>query len=748
MPRREKVTGRVIALDRNLDDALTQLFALLGIVEGEDPLAEMDARVGRRRTHEAIKRILLRESLNQPLIVIFEDLHWIDEQTQEFLNLLADSIGTARILLLVNYRPEYSHQWNSKTYYTQLRLDPLGRVSAGDMLAALLGDGAELAPLKRLIIERTEGTPFFMEETVQMLLDDGSLARNGTIRLARPLIELKIPTTVQAILAARVDRLTPAAKELLQTLAVIGREFPLSLVRAVVGKSDHELSAVLNDLQLGEFVYEQPAVGDTEYIFKHALTQEVAYNSLLTERRRFLHERTGQVIEALFRERLEEHYGDLAHHYSSSNNVAKAVEYLRLSGEQAADRGAYVQASADVELGLKLIERLPGEEQQLRAELSMRLTEGRIVPVLHGMASKERLQTAERVCELSTRLGDDSALIRGLLSVGFSYLNGGQARRGAETTARCLALAQRTQNAEILPYVHLLAAWSAYHAGEPLQALSRFDDLMKRWPSRPQRVPYGLTTLSPWNSVPWMLCLPKLALGRPDEAVKLTDEYLRTARQLDRPFALATALIAAALLRSQRREPEAMRALAETCVALAEEHGFKERLAEARWFRQWALTELGPTERGVTELLPSVAGMTGFNRLIMSSAIPQLYMRVGRMDDALGFIDEELAGIEQSGAHLHESELYGLKGEAILMRDCSATAEAEPCFRNAIEVARSQSAKWWELRATVSLGRLFARTGRCDEARAMLAEIYNWFTEGFDTADLKDAQALLEELNR
>jgi predicted ATPase len=274
----------------------------------------MDAQVGRRRAHEAIKRILLRESLNQSLVVIFEDLHWIDEQTQEFLNLFADSIGTARILLLVNYRPEYSHQWNSKTYYTQLRLDPLGRESAGEMLAALLGDDAELAALKRLIIERTEGTPFFMEETVQMLLDDGSLARNGAVRLARPLAELKIPTTVQAILAARIDRLPPAAKELVQTLAVIGREFPLSLVRAVVGKSDDELSPVLNDLQLGEFVYEQPAVGETEYIFKHALTHEVAYNSLLTERRRLLHERTGQVIEALYRERLEEHYADLARH--------------------------------------------------------------------------------------------------------------------------------------------------------------------------------------------------------------------------------------------------------------------------------------------------------------------------------------------------------------------------------------------------------------------------------------------------
>ena len=228
-------------------------------------------------------------------MVIFEDLHWIDEATQEFLNLLADSIGTAKLLLLVNYRPEYSHQWNSKTYYTQLRLDPLGKESADEMLTALLGDGKDLMPLKRLIIERTEGNPFFMEEIVQVLFDEGALVRDGAaVRLTKPLNALKIPPTVQGILAARIDRLPADAKELLQTLAVIGREFPLSLIHAVVAKSDEELNRLLNDLQLGEFIYEQPAMGDIEYIFKHALTQEVAYNSVLMERRRQLHERSGR----------------------------------------------------------------------------------------------------------------------------------------------------------------------------------------------------------------------------------------------------------------------------------------------------------------------------------------------------------------------------------------------------------------------------------------------------------------------
>src|SRR5271167_403887 len=235
--RREKVNGKVLTLDRALEDTIPYLFSLLGIVEGDDPLAQMDGQIRKRRTLEAIKRILLRESLNQPLMVIFEDLHWIDEATQELLNLLADSIGTAKILLLVNYRPEYSHNWNSKTYYSQLRLDPLGDESADEMLSALLGDGAEVRPLKRLIIERTEGNPFFMEETVQVLLDEGALVRNGTVKLTKALGALKIPPTVQGILAARIDGLPADGKEMLQTLAVIGREFAFGLLRSVVTKS-------------------------------------------------------------------------------------------------------------------------------------------------------------------------------------------------------------------------------------------------------------------------------------------------------------------------------------------------------------------------------------------------------------------------------------------------------------------------------------------------------------------------------
>jgi predicted ATPase len=346
-------------LDRALEDTIPYLFSLLGIVEGADSLAEMDGRIRKRRTLEAIKRIMLRESLNQPLMVIFEDLHWIDEHTQELLNLLADSIGTAKILLLVNYRPEYSHAWNGKTYYTQLRLDPLGREGGEEMLSALLGDGNDLLPLKRLIIERTEGNPFFMEETVQVLFDEGALVRDGAVlRPTRPLGDLKIPPTVQAILAARIDRLPQDEKDLLQTLSVLGREFALSLIRLVTQRAHDDLNQMLGQLQLAEFIYEQPATGDIEYVFKHALTQEVAYGSLLIERRKALHERAGAAMEALFAERIDDYVAELAHHYNRGGNVRKAVEYIGRAGARAAAQVAHTQAVGYLTRAVELVGRL------------------------------------------------------------------------------------------------------------------------------------------------------------------------------------------------------------------------------------------------------------------------------------------------------------------------------------------------------------------------------------------------------
>src|SRR5207249_4220494 len=308
-------------------------------------LQQMDPQIRRRRTFEALKRLFLRESLNQPLILIFEDLHWIDTETQGFLDVLSESVASARILLLVNYRPEYRQEWGSKTYYTQLRLSPLGQAEAAELLTFLLGNDLSLKALQPLILAKTEGTPFFIEEVVQTLAEEGVLSgERGTYHLGKAPTELHISPTVQGVLTARIDRLATAEKALVHQLAVIGRQFPLSLIHHVVTQSEEELYRLLSSLQRKEFLYEQPAFPEPDYIFKHALTQEVAYNSVLQERRKVLHERTAQAIETLFHSRLEDHYSELAHHYSRSGNAQKAVEYFHLAGQKAAQRSANAEA--------------------------------------------------------------------------------------------------------------------------------------------------------------------------------------------------------------------------------------------------------------------------------------------------------------------------------------------------------------------------------------------------------------------
>ena len=453
--RREKVTGRVLALDRGLEDTLPYLFSLLGIVEGDDPLPQMDGQIKKRRTLEAIKRIVLRESLNQPLMVIFEDLHWIDGETQELLNLLVDSIGTAKFLLLVNYRPEYSHQWNNKSYYTQLRLEPLGQDSAEEMLSALLGDGQALNPLKRLIIERTEGTPFFMEEIVQALFEDGVLQRNGTVTLARSLKAVKVPATVQAVLAARIDRLQTEERELLQTLAVLGREFPLGLVRRMTLKPDAEAERTLARLQSAEFIYEQPAAGDVEYVFKHALTQEVAYNALLLERRKLLHERAGLALESMFREQLEDHLDELAHHFSRSDNVAKAVEYLGRAGQQALQRPAYTDAITSLGAALKLLQRLPDDPKRFQRELLLQLALGPALIAIKGLAALEVERAYTRARELCEILGDPPEVFPALWGLWAVHLVRAELRRASELAEQLLRRAQSAHEPVRLIYARM-----------------------------------------------------------------------------------------------------------------------------------------------------------------------------------------------------------------------------------------------------------------------------------------------------
>ncbi len=746
--RREKVTGRVLALDRALEDTLPHLFAMLGVSEGDAALDGMDPAIRRRRTREALKRLLLSESLVQPLIVVFEDLHWIDEETQAVLNLLIESLGTARILLLVNYRPEYRHEWGNKSYYTQLRLDPLGREIAGELLTGLLGDGAALRPLREQIIAKTEGNPFFMEEMVQVLFDQGVLVRNGAVKIARPPESIQIPPTVKGILAARIDRLPASEKDLLQTLAVIGKEFPLSLVTEVIPQA-RDLDRALEHLQLAEFIYEQPASGDVEYTFKHALTQEVAYDSVLIERRRQIHQRTAAALERMFAGKLADHYGELAHHYARAADASRAVEYLRLAATQAAQRSAYDDALRSIGEAQRLIAVMPPSAERDRDELELLVLKGPLLASTRGESAPELATVLERATELSGRIGPGPVTFKVL--IGLWAFNYSQGRLGEALDVLKQALPMAEQFGADLP-----RAAAAGSMGTNLLWMGRVVEARGYLESACAIFERDLDTYLASLAAPVVPSYCQLGwafwiLGYPDQGLRSAEKALELARRLNRPFSIAFALQHSIAVLGLRREFRSMRPLCESLIEVAREHGFPRWLASGEMslgivevFEGGGVDALERARRAVERLKSTGAGLV-YNHATMLLADAQLLP--GRRADGLAVVDAAIESIAESEQRITEPELHRLRGELLLLAPADETA-AEQSFRRALEIARAQSARSWELRAATSLARMLLRRGIRDEARSILEPVYSWFTEGFATADLAAAKSLLDEISR
>jgi class 3 adenylate cyclase/tetratricopeptide (TPR) repeat protein len=371
---RERVTGKLLTLDESLKPVLSGLLALLDVPVDDVQWKAVDPPERRRRTLDAVRQLLLREACEQPVLLVFEDLHWIDGETQTLLDSLVESLPAARLLLLVNYRPEYSHAWGSKTYYRQLRIDPLPPESAGELLDSLLGTDVALGSLKQLLLERTEANPLFLEESVRALAETDVLSgKRGAYRLTRPVEQLKMPATVQAILAARIDSLAIEAKRLLQAAAVIGKDVPLGLLLAIADMPEHEVRTELAHLQAAEFLYEFRLFPDIEYTFKHALTHEVAYFGLLQKQRRELHTRIVDAIERLYRDRLPKQVERLAHHAVRGEVWEKALLYTRQAAQRAAVRSAHREAIASFNQALVALSKLPNYREISEQAIDIRL---------------------------------------------------------------------------------------------------------------------------------------------------------------------------------------------------------------------------------------------------------------------------------------------------------------------------------------------------------------------------------------
>jgi class 3 adenylate cyclase/tetratricopeptide (TPR) repeat protein len=744
---RAKVTGTLLTLDRALEDAVPAVLWILDVPEPGEAFLALEPPQRRRRALESVKRLLLRESQVQPLLLLFEDLHWIDAETQAVLDSLAESLGSAPVLLAVNYRPEYRHGWGSKTYYRQLRIDPLPPESADTLLRALLGADPSTAPLAPLLIARTEGNPLFLEESVRTLVETGALVGEpGAYRLARPAATIQMPATVQAILAARIDRLRPELKRLLQAAAVVGKDVPVTLLAAIAEMADDALQAALGELQTAELLYEARLFPDLEYTFKHALTHEVAYGGVLQERRRALHATILETLERLHADRLGEHAEMLAHHAERAVIADKAIRYLREAGTKAAARSANREAVDYFERALALLAGLPETRERLAEALDIRIALGAPLIALHGPPSPLVEASYRAALDLVERLDDSARRFPVLWGLWYVQFTRGNYTPAVAAGERLLETARReNDSAQLLEAHHTL--WpTLVSMGEVKRALPHIERGIALYDlERHGSIASLYGGHDPGTCCRYFLAAGQWGLGYPERARIAAREAVRLAEMLNHPMTSTMALgfVSSVLyLRGDRLDAIAT---AERGLAVIETHGFVFRAIDIA-----VLLHAARDERSDIATLDALAhewatqeATRTWRRMLSACTIALLYGEAEAPERGLELLaamgDPETAGF-------YGSEIYRVEGE---LRRClapKAPDDAARCFQRAIEFARRRELKSLELRAATSLARLWRDQGRRQDARRALADVYGWFTEGFDTQDLRAANTLLDEL--
>jgi tetratricopeptide (TPR) repeat protein len=745
---RAKVTGQVLTLDEALQDTIPALLSLLDALPEDSLFLKLDPQQRRQRTLDALKRLLLRESQVQPLLLVFEDLHWIDSETQVLLNSLVESLPTAQLLLLVNYRPEYQHGWGSKTYYTQLRLDPLPPVSADEFLQVLLGDDPSLAPLKQLLIARTEGNPFFLEESVRTLVETGVLVgERGAYRLAQALAGLQVPATVQAVLTARIDRLPPEEKRLLQTAAVIGTEVPLALLQALAEVPDEALRGGLAHLQAAEFLYETRLFPELAYTFKHALTHEVAYGSLLQERRRTLHAGIVATLERLAPERVAEQVDLLAHHAYRGEVWDKAITYGRQAGTKAIAHSAYHEAVTSFEQALAALEHLPERRDTIEQAIDLRCDLRNVLLPLNAHARIfDHLYAADALAE---RLGDDQrrGQIAGYLCISFVAMGEPDHAIAAGQRALVLATTSGAFDVQVIAQTHLGIAY--YHAGNFRQALDTSRQVMGLLTGELRSISFGLVVLPAVTSrlyVTWSLA----EMGSFAEGVSVGEEAMRLAEEAEQPFGIGSALMAVGLL--SRRQ-----GALHTAIPILE-RGLKLcQSANIPFYFPAIAASLGAAYAlagRVAEALPLLDQMLGHGaigsltpyRPLLHTELSEALLLVGRVDEASTFA-ERLHDLSRTHTgHGYQAHAHRLLGDIATCHDPPDLAQAEAHYQQALALAEELGLRPLQAHCHLSLGTLYVKTGQREQARAALSTAVDLYRAMEMTCWLPQAEAALAQV--
>jgi class 3 adenylate cyclase/tetratricopeptide (TPR) repeat protein len=750
--RLDKLEALLARGTERLDEVVPLIAALLGVpTSARYPALTLTPEVQKRRTLRALVDQVAGLATEQPVLALFKDVHWTDPSTLELLGLVIERIRRLPVLVLITSRPEFPLPWIGDAHVTWLTLGRLGRRQVAELVARVTGDKPLPAEIVEQIVARTDGVPLFAEELTKTVLESGLLADAGDrFELSGPLPPLAIPTTLHDSLIARLDRLA-SVKEVAQTAAVIGREFTHELLAAVAPMTVNELGGALEQLVQSELVSRRGEPPDATYTFKHALVQEAAYQSLLKSKRQQLHARIAQVLEEQLTDAGEAGLEVLAQHWTSARLAERAIPYWRRAGERAARRSANLEAIAHLNKGLELLGTLPDASEHSDEEFALQMAIGGPLIATKGYPAPEVEQTYSRawaLCDQPGRSAERFPVLRGLWNC---YLNRGELHRAHDLAKRLVALAEEQGTP-----VHRALARRA--RGTTLFFLGRFGDAAAALsegiaiddavaarddPSHlllyTERAGVVCRLYSAW--VLWYL-------GFPDGALQKIEDGRALGHGLAHVSSLTFALNWAAVLHNLRREFDAAHRRAAEAIEIATEYGLSQWLAEAIVCRGFALVGLGQQAQGIAQLQTGLAAWNGTGARVLDTQwlgfIAQAHVQAGRFDDALAALDRATAIAAATGEGYYQAELYRLRG--IALAGIGEHAEAASWLQQAIDTARSQQAKSLDLRAATSLARLWADQGRRAEAHDLLAPVYGWFTEAFDTGDLKEAKVLLDEL--
>ncbi|MGX9431619.1 MULTISPECIES: adenylate/guanylate cyclase domain-containing protein [Bradyrhizobium] len=756
LARDDKPASRLDKLDAVLAQTSTSIVdaalfaAMLSLPnDGRYPALELAPQQRRERTLEALVSQLEALTRQSPVLMIFEDAHWADPTSLEVLGRVVDRIRTLRVLLLVTFRPEFEPSWFAQPYVTALIINRLAECEASAMIDHIVASKLLPESIRQDIIERTDGVPLFVEEMTKAVLEAGGEDAEQRTVVAAPLPVLAVPASLHASLMARLDRLG-AAKEVAQIGAVVGREFSYELLAAVSGDRDEALQGALERLLHSGLILRRGTTSRPTFLFKHALVQDAAYSSLLRSKRSTLHSQVAHVLEHQFPERAEAEPELVAHHFTEAGQVEPGISYWLKAGRRAAERSANAEALRHLNRGLALLLKLPDSIERDQSELEFQVALGTPLVAAHGWASPEVATARARAAELCEKLGDPEHLLPVLFGQAIYCINRGKTLDGLGLANRCWSVAKNRGDRVALLVAHRAMGSALLQLGRFADAKAHLEPILPLHDPERDRALASQYVVDPGVSGGSFFALALWILGYPEQALAVRDEVFSLAPRLNHANSSAFAyFFAGAQLSELIGDLDSLNNFVEKAIELSQRYQLPTWNAHATVLASWALAQSGQLERGTMLCGEGIAKLrkigTEYHLSHYYCLLAVMYARMGNREASLRALRDSKDHVTATEEYFWAAELHRTEGEIGLSIGEPANM-CEECFLQAMHLARQQQAKSFELRAAISLARLWKKRNPIQDARDLLAPLYGWFAEGFDTCDLKDAKALLDEL--